>query len=477
MSAPEAGQLAHLYQMADFTAEATPAPNGHGPVITGWRTDPGTGQAVPIYAPPPGWNENGQLTTAAQRVAHRIWYPGMDDSQLSDQGRAMIPHFEEAYHQDLIEAVRREKLRWDAQRMLSGDGGWAPPQRMSMTLREFLEGGSEEEEKIPFVIPGVLPQGCRLMLTGEEGRGKSTLIRWVTGCHAAGIQPWTGERYEGGTALLVDAENPPALLRLRLVELAAYLERYVPGAQEAMLERLVVESQPAGFDLSAQAWADYLGGIIADRRPGLVSGGPVYKLSSEPPKSEEFFGTISGVLGRLQVQYGFSLIIEAHCRQAGQDGERPEFPYGNTGWRRWPDMGFHLNARGDVTDWRGNRYGDDAPWPVRLIRVPGCSVGWEAVFPQQGSAAQEGGDIREKIARVVSEVTRSPGINQKALRAAVGGTGNQWIDAAVEDGKVARIPGGKGKPTLYYPAMTGEADQPAFDFASMHQMAKFKQAK
>jgi len=309
------------------------------------------------------------------------------------------------------------------------------------------------------------------------------MIRWVSGCHAAGVHPWTGEPYEGGVTLLIDAENPPDLLRLRLAELAVYLGRIVPGAEEKMLDRLIVESQPAGFDLSAQAWAEYLARIVTDRRPQLVSGGPVYKLSSELPRSEEFFTAISGVLERLQVQYGFSLAIEAHPRQQDQDGGRPEFPYGNSGWRRWPDMGYYLAKRGDLTDWRGNRYGDDAPWPARLIRVPGSNVAWEAVFAPQAASGQEGGpvDVQEKIARVVAEVTMSPGINQKELRAAVGGQGNQWIDAAVNAGLVACQKGGSRKPTLYYPAVPAEADRNPgtgqIDYASLHKMARYPRGR
>ena len=439
---------------AEFTAQATGfSPNGQAPVLTPWG------------------------------VARQVWYPGMDESKLTDAGRAAMPVHQQAWAEDLVAEVRREKLRQEAKRVAAGDSGWAPPRRASITMREFLAGDGEEEDQIQCTVPGTLPQGCRLVLTGEEGRGKSTLIRWVSGCHAAGVHPWTGERYEGGTVLLIDAENPPALLRLRLAELAVYLEKIAPGAQEAMLDRLIVESQPAGFDLSAQAWAGYLGQIITDRRPQLVSGGPVYKLSSESPKSEEAFGAISSVLERLQVQYEFSLAIESHPRQQDQDGGRPEFPYGNSGWRRWPDMGFYLSRRGDVTDWRGNRYGENAPWPSRLIRVPGSNIAWEAVFTPQPAAGHDGGpvDVQEKIGRVVAEVTRSPGISQKALRAAVGGQGNQWIDAAIEAGAIAVQRHGQGKANEYHPVApvspNGTAPGDGHDWAALYDMTKTRRGR
>jgi hypothetical protein len=336
----------------------------------------------------------------------------------------------------------------NARRKLAAETGAAPPQMASMTLREFLV--SDEAEPVPFVVPGTLPEGCTMLLTGEEGRGKSTLVRWQAECYAAGIHPWKAERYEGGTALLIDAENPRPLLRERLRELSAFLEYYFPGAAERISDRLIVESQPAGFDLSSEAWADYLERIIDERRPQLVLGGPLYKLSGEQPKSEEFFLAISSVLDRLKSRYGFSLMIEAHCRQENGNG-RPEWPYGNSGWRRWPDIGYYLSNSGRLTDWRGNRYGDAAKWPVQLMKVPGSNVAWSAIFGQQASGAMAT-DLASKVAQVRAAVDAQPGINQKDLRRLAGGTGNQWIDAAVSAGAIKAQPLGPGKATLYWPA-------------------------
>jgi AAA domain len=328
--------------------------------------------------------------------------------------------------------------------------GMAPPEGVSRSLAEFLAGGSENEQ-IPCVIPGLLPQQCRLWLTGEEGRGKSTLVRWLGGCHAAGIHPFTGEPYDGGVTQLLDAENPEELLRMRLRELAAFLDRRMPGAAERMADRLKVECQPAGIDLSSPAWAGYLERTVAKHEPDLVCGGPVYKLSSQPARSEEAFTDISGVLGRLQGLHGFSLVMESHCRQPDKDGDRPEWPYGNTGWRRWPDMGYFLDSSGHLADWRGNRYGTALAWPVQVLRVAGSEVAWQPVWAPQGAGSDPAADRAAKIEEVAAVVAAEPGINQKHLRAKVGGAGNQWITAALEARAIMSVPGGRGKATRYYP--------------------------
>ena len=70
-----------------------------------------------------------------------------------------------------------------------------------------------------WVIDGLMARGERLILTGEEGLGKSTLQRQIAMCSAAGIEPFNGQSIEPRTVLLIDAENPDFILKKRLAEM------------------------------------------------------------------------------------------------------------------------------------------------------------------------------------------------------------------------------------------------------------------
>ena len=270
------------------------------------------------------------------------------------------------------------------------------PERPGLPLGEFLATAPEVPD---FEIPGLVPAATRVITTGEEGSGKSTLARFVAGHHAAGIQPFTGERYDGGTTLLLDCENPPVLLQMRLVELRNALGADAAGAMD---ERLVIESQIGGIDLAATYWQEYLLRLADVWKPGLLVVGPLYKMcASYGPMSEEFFEAVAQFLDRLRDEHGCALWVEAHVRQPapGQAG-RDKFPYGNTGWRRWPEAGVHLGRVGELTEWRPNRWGANVSWPSQLLRMPGWQVLWQAAggparmlpgpaLPAAGPSAEE----------------------------------------------------------------------------------------
>ena len=75
----------------------------------------------------------------------------------------------------------------------------------ALTLAELLD---LPEQDYDWIIPGLLERGDRLMVTGEEGLGKSSLLRQIAILAAAGIHPFlTSRRIEPIKALIYDAEN------------------------------------------------------------------------------------------------------------------------------------------------------------------------------------------------------------------------------------------------------------------------------
>ena len=256
------------------------------------------------------------------------------------------------------EAAERERVLGDI------------PARPGKLMPDFLATASEEPE---FEIPDLVPVASRVIITGEEGAGKSTLGRLIGVHHGAGVHPFTAARYDGGVSVIFDCENPPALFQMRLAELRDSL----PADAAALAgERVVADSQPGGIDLAHPYWQEYLLRMVSGWKASLLVIGPLYKLcASLKPMSEEFFEAVSQFCDRLRAEQGCSLDIEAHVRQPvpGQIG-RDMFPYGNTGWRRWPDAGMYLGRSGMLTAWRDNRYGTNVRWPVRLERVPGSQA-------------------------------------------------------------------------------------------------------
>jgi hypothetical protein len=87
-------------------------------------------------------------------------------------------------------------------------------------LYEFLDG---PEPIYQWLMPGLLERGDRLMITGYEGWGKSTLVRQIAlGC-ASGVHPFTGESTEPVRVLFIDCENSETQLRRGLTRMMPVL--------------------------------------------------------------------------------------------------------------------------------------------------------------------------------------------------------------------------------------------------------------
>lgn len=142
------------------------------------------------------------------------------------------------------------------------------PERPGSALAAFLASTPAAPE---CVIPGLVPVASRVIVTGEEGAGKSTLNRFIAMHHAAGVQPFTGQPYDGGTAVLLDCENPVGLQQMRLAELRETLSADAAARAD---ERLVLDAQPGGIDLAAPYWQEYVMRLAAGHGASLAVIGP-----------------------------------------------------------------------------------------------------------------------------------------------------------------------------------------------------------
>jgi hypothetical protein len=225
-------------------------------------------------------------------------------------------------------------------------------------LDAFLE---REETPYDWLVRGLLERRDRLILTGREGGGKSTLLRQICVQLAAGLHPFTLEPINPLRVLLVDLENSEAHTRrqLRPLRIAAG-DRYKPEPG------LHLRIRPEGLNLLDLVDAGWLAELAAAIRPDVLVTGPIYKLAGGDPTEEKTARHVALWLDRIRTETGCAVLLEAHAPYASNGSKRPERPYGASLWSRWPEFGLFLSPEGHLRHWRGAR--DERDWPAALQR-------------------------------------------------------------------------------------------------------------
>ena len=215
-----------------------------------------------------------------------------------------------------------------------------------------------QEEPYDWLIPGLIERQDRLILTGTEGHGKSTLLRQFGIQAACGLHPFGGPDFEPLRTLILDLENSDRQLRrwVRPLRIAAG-DRYAGS--------LFVETL-AGLDLLDLDDRARLFEIVKSVDPDLLVTGPSYKMVGGNPVEEGPAALVAGCLDRIRHEHGCAILLEAHSPHAGNGGRRPMRPYGASLWLRWPEFGLYLGPHDELVHWRGQR--DVRDWPSALKR-------------------------------------------------------------------------------------------------------------
>lgn len=296
---------------------------------------------------------------------------------------------------DYARHVRTESLRRAAQNigrvMLeeSNDAGTAPADILSKARKAVegaLDGASsglltpkplsdvlDGDYSYDWVIPGLLERMDRLILTGGEGAGKSTLARQVCILAAAGLHPLKFEKITPVNVLVVDAENSERQWR-RAVKYIATRAREDGTVDPGPRVQIVAGRR---IDVTKGSHLSEIHRLIDVYKPDLLYIGPLYKITSGAIMTDDDAAPLLVALDSLR-ERNLAMIMEAHAAKGSSEHVREWRPRGSAALMGWPEMGLGLSRLNDDGDtelvrWRGDR--DEREWPKFLRR--GRDWPWE----------------------------------------------------------------------------------------------------
>lgn len=222
---------------------------------------------------------------------------------------------------------------------------------------DVLEAIKRTFEEKSYVIPNVLARGDRLLITGFEGHGKSTLLRQLGVQVAAGVHPWTGLAIEPQKVVIVDCENHPDQVLSSWQDLLGLAARHNRPMQPGQLT--ILEEWDNELDLTSEAGHAWLLERVHAYKPDLMIIGPLYNMSNRDLKDDETVRKIKKVVNEARGICGTAFIMEHHAPHRGpQDKERSVRPYGSSTFLKWPDFGYGLRPLEEqgVYEWQKTRF-------------------------------------------------------------------------------------------------------------------------
>lgn len=282
----------------------------------------------------------------------------------------------------------RRQLRAAGSRMAQAAGGSdAPAEILARTIDSLrnLQGSRVSasvtarplsrtlliEDTYDWVVEGLLERGDRLLLTGSEGGGKTTLLRQIAVMASAGLHPFSGFGIAPSKVLYVDTENTEKQwareVRVMAERAAAQGVRDPAEVMDlACIKRI---------DITRDSDLGMLHKLVDEHKPDILFIGPLYRLIPRAINSDDEATPLLTALDTIRDR-GVALVIEAHAGHghAGQT-ERDMRPRGSSALMGWPEFGLGLrpdrNGKSSnefqLVRWRGHR---DASrkWPSRIAR-------------------------------------------------------------------------------------------------------------
>lgn len=235
----------------------------------------------------------------------------------------------------------------------------------------------EETDEYDWVIPNILESSDRVIFTGGEGAGKTTLMRQMAILAAAGINPLTFDDMNPVRVLIVDAENTEKQWRRATRDIVGKASDHL-GAPVGELIPLACVPR---LDITKERDLSAIHDLIDRHDPQILFIGPLYKLVPRAIQSDDDAAPLIAALDSLRAR-GLALVMEAHAGHAqSAQGQRDLRPRGSSALLGWPEFGIGLrldtdyapfradpnnfrNRKIDLTRWRGDR--DERQWPTSL---------------------------------------------------------------------------------------------------------------
>ena len=208
------------------------------------------------------------------------------------------------------------------------------------------------------------------MLTGEEGLGKSHLLRQIAVHIAAGLDPFHDKgRMTPGRALIVDCENTWSQVRRKLrpaIDFAGH------RGEKDTADRIVVDCTNR-MDITRDRDLARIHQLLDAYQPDVVVIGPLYRLVPRALQTDDDTAPVLAALDTIRDR-GAALLMEAHAGHALKGGSvRDMRPRGSSSLMGWPEFGFGMRAISegiaDFVPWRGQR--EERDWPQRVRRSEG----------------------------------------------------------------------------------------------------------
>jgi replicative DNA helicase len=254
---------------------------------------------------------------------------------------------------------------------------------------DFTDMWDTPEDVRKWVVPHMLRQNERLILTGPEGGGKSVLVAQMALGAAMGVNTMSPglETHDPLRVLMLDVENDRLQIKSNMRKIVPILNE-MSGGVTPLIEWVDVRD----IDLSEPVERQRVIRLAKERQPQLMYLGSLYKLAPEGDRVDTAFGHVSRTVDRIRAETNTSILIEAHTGHGMQNDRNGAMrPYGSSMWLRWPEFGMAMIPRRDhkgvaeVKHWRGAR-SDDRIWPAGLRRsgtLPWAAIPaeeWEAVY-------------------------------------------------------------------------------------------------